>query len=255
MRSMRNIPLRTVSAMGWAASILLHAAFGAFLVAGMSHAAQRPKDATIRVAIRETPRPPQKPVEVKNEAPAPRPKAEPRPKKAAKTAPPPANAPAKEPAREAPKPVFGLSANSVASGGAGVSMAVAVGNTLLAAPEKKFTPPVEVMPYTAPAEVRPPERKVVASSRLSAMPVPKKIVKADYPEDARRQGVEGAVILRLTIDEEGRVVKAVVLKGVGHGLDEISAEAARRFLFEPAKLEGTPVATVIPFTYRWELVN
>jgi protein TonB len=244
----------TLTAIGWVASVGFHAAVAAVLVGGMSHAAQKPRDTTVRMAIRQAPPPAPKPVAPPPEA-APKPRQAPAQKKVVKAAPPPSNAAPREAPREAPKPVFGLSANSVAAGGSGASMAVAVGNTLLAAPDRKFTPPQAVAPYAAPIEVRPPERKIVASARLGTMPVPRSIVKATYPETARRDGIEGNVLLRLTIDEQGRVVAVSLIRGVGHGLDELSVEAARKFVFDPATADGTPVATVIPFTYRWELVN
>ena len=41
--------------------------------------------------------------------------------------------------------------------------------------------------------------------------------KIKYPEEAKRNGVEGKVFIQAFIDETGNVVEAKVIKGVGHG--------------------------------------
>jgi periplasmic protein TonB len=244
--------LRTAS--GWAASLAIHAGVAAALLTGMSQAGPHRGDETIRLAIREAPRPAPRrvpPVEVKPvaapalvERPAP-------PAIPAAAAPAPNASLPQEPSRQVPRRVFGVSAHSVTAASGGGGMAVPVGNTLMTAPDKELTPPDEVRPYTGPA----PAGAVVPAWRLTTMPVPKKTVKAPYPEDARRAGIEGAVLLELTIDEQGHVTAVRLVEGVGHGLDEPAIAAAGQFLFEPARVDGVPVATVITFTYRWELLD
>lgn len=59
------------------------------------------------------------------------------------------------------------------------------------------------------------------------------------------------VVLQLTVSPEGTVTKVVVQKGVGEPWDSAAAEAARRFLFNPATLDGAPIAVTVPFTYRF----
>ncbi len=76
-------------------------------------------------------------------------------------------------------------------------------------------------------------------------------VQADYPSDALAQGVEGSVLLQLSVDVEGRVTDAQVLTGVGHGLDEAALAAARRFVFEPARRDGQVVPAVLRYRYRF----
>src|SRR5690606_38880067 len=44
--------------------------------------------------------------------------------------------------------------------------------------------------------------------------------KVQYPEIAKKAGVEGRVILQFTVDEQGNVVDPVVIKGRGAGLDQ-----------------------------------
>lgn len=239
-------------------SLIVHAAFAAVLLVYGPQAAQKKADTIISMAVHETKREPPKPVEVK-----PAPKVTPKPKQAPKKAamkrpqapPPPNDAPPKKPPAKPPKPVFGVSMNSVVTGGSGGGMAVAVGNTLMAKPDEKFTPPEEISPYVAPKGLPQKKSGPVASYRLTEMPTPKKLIKAAYPREARELGIQGRVRMKLTIDEAGRVIKASVIKGLGHGLDEAARTAALQFLFTPARIGKKPVSTVIAFTYNWEIVD
>ncbi len=73
-----------------------------------------------------------------------------------------------------------------------------------------------------------------------------------YPEAARKQGVEGVVVVSIIIDETGSVQKSVIFKGVDSLLDRAAKEAAARCRFEPAVKNGKPVKTMmnIPFRFR-----
>lgn len=74
---------------------------------------------------------------------------------------------------------------------------------------------------TAPPEVHPPE--------LLEPFAP------DYPGKALRDGIEGCVVLRLTIDVDGSVVEADVMEPAGHGFDEAARAAALRARYRPAR--------------------
>lgn len=63
-----------------------------------------------------------------------------------------------------------------------------------------------------------------------------------YPEPARQARVEGVVVLQAIIDTLGRVADLKVLKGLPSGLTEAAVEAVSQWRFEPATLEGRPVA-------------
>lgn len=75
-----------------------------------------------------------------------------------------------------------------------------------------------------------------------------------YPLLARRLGKEGRVILRLTIDEKGRLLNIEVIEGAGYGFTESAIDAVRKSSFLPAKKEGIPIASrallPIKFTLR-----
>jgi TonB family protein len=70
-----------------------------------------------------------------------------------------------------------------------------------------------------------------------------------YPEAARKEGVEGQVLLLLSVDAHGSVVRARVVAPAGHGFDEAAVQAATQKLrFKPATRNGTSVGTEIQYT-------
>ncbi len=62
-----------------------------------------------------------------------------------------------------------------------------------------------------------------------------------YPRLARELGKEGTVLLRLTIDEGGRLVHVEVVKPAGSGFDEEAVRAVKESRFSPARRGGKPV--------------
>ena len=67
-----------------------------------------------------------------------------------------------------------------------------------------------------------------------------------YPINAQRDGIEGYVILRLNIDANGRVTNVLVVDSEPIGVFERSArEAARRFEFIPARVNGSAASATI----------
>ncbi|MBU4355946.1 MAG: TonB family protein [Proteobacteria bacterium] len=76
-----------------------------------------------------------------------------------------------------------------------------------------------------------------------------------YPEQARRRGQEGRVVLRLTIDERGNLLKVEVLEAGGFGFEEAAVEAVKRSSFRPATIRGEPVASIARLPIRFVLRN
>jgi len=243
-----------------AASLLLHGALYA-AVHRMPKRTER-KDQTVSFEIVQPapkpppPAPPPKPVEEARPEPKPAPKPvklaramTPRAPPPPNTPPPPPNAPPPPQAAPAKPPVIrvGISlASTTTSGG----FAVGVGNTLYGKAEEKAADPTEVRPYSA-TEVR--KAPYVPPTRVSQLPRLLEQPKPPYPEEARKAGVEGQVVLLLKIDETGRVVSVKALSGPGYGMEEVAAKAARQFRFAPATVDGEPVGTEIRFTYTFVL--
>jgi len=78
-------------------------------------------------------------------------------------------------------------------------------------------------------------------------------VEAEYPSAALDARLEGAVVLRLSIDVEGHVTDAEVMEPAGRGFDEAAREAVLRFRFDPAHRDGQPVPARIRYAYEFKL--
>jgi protein TonB len=76
----------------------------------------------------------------------------------------------------------------------------------------------------------------------------------DYPPEARSLGIEGVIRVRLVVDAEGFVKSAVLLNKLGHGLDELALERAKKIQFEPARdTDEKPVSSVVVWTFNMTL--
>jgi TonB family protein len=72
-----------------------------------------------------------------------------------------------------------------------------------------------------------------------------------YPELAREAGVEGTVLIRVLVGEDGFVKDEIIIQSVSM-LDDNAAAAARTAVFKPALQKDKPVAVwmVIPIEFR-----
>ncbi|MEO7701775.1 MAG: TonB family protein [Opitutus sp.] len=68
-----------------------------------------------------------------------------------------------------------------------------------------------------------------------------KRVPPEYPLAMRRSGLRGEVLIEFTVDIEGRVRDAVVIRALNPGFNEAALAAVRRWRFDPARVEGIPV--------------
>jgi len=103
------------------------------------------------------------------------------------------------------------------------------------------------VPAAAPAAVEP----VRVGGQIEA---PRKLrhVDPEYPDLARRAGVQAVVILEATIDTGGRVTDVQVLRG--HPvLDEAALRAVREWAYVPTLLNGVPVPVVMTVTVNFRL--
>jgi TonB family protein len=79
------------------------------------------------------------------------------------------------------------------------------------------------------------------------------LVRPVYPEEARRQGIEGHVAVLARVDTLGRVAEAQVMNPSGDSdLDESSLVAVRQCRFRPYREQGKPaeVYAVFRFAFR-----
>jgi TonB family protein len=73
-----------------------------------------------------------------------------------------------------------------------------------------------------------------------------------YPEEAKREHVQGLVILTITVDEEGNVTNAVVSKGHPF-LNDAAVTAVKQWKYSPTFLNGKPVPVMATVTVKFDL--
>ena len=64
------------------------------------------------------------------------------------------------------------------------------------------------------------------------------VVRSELPRD-----LKGDVIVEVTIDAQGNVVETKLVQAIGHGIDEKVVAALRQRRYQPATLDGVPVAS------------
>lgn len=64
-------------------------------------------------------------------------------------------------------------------------------------------------------------------------------------------GVQGDVIVEVTIDSQGNVVETKLLKGIGYGIEQKVLEVLQRWRFHPAVRDGVTIASqhIVHFHY------
>lgn len=77
--------------------------------------------------------------------------------------------------------------------------------------------------------------------------------KAVYTDEARSSNVQGTVRLAVLLGANGKVQGVLVLKRLGHGLDENAIRAARAIQFEPKMKDGKPISTVVTMEYGFNI--
>ncbi|MCB9764731.1 MAG: TonB-dependent receptor [Alphaproteobacteria bacterium] len=113
-------------------------------------------------------------------------------------------------------------------------------------PAAEETPPAEEAPEAPPAEEAPPTGEIVP-------PILLKDVTPAYPPEARDQGLQGDVLVLITVLEDGTVGSTELLQGPHSLLNLSSLDAARQLLFEPATVDGQPVVVQLTYRFRFNL--
>jgi periplasmic protein TonB len=196
------------------------------------------------------PEPPPKKVAVQN-PPTPR---EPPPRAPPPAEPPPEAQPAPGPSTDdtAPAPVVTLP--DIAPGGTGPAVAVGARSTRKVgtggtgtntggggAPESQGTAGPQPLSIAAIKRRAQPINPDLDTSKL-------------YPPEARRLSIEGQVKVALVVDATGKVTSRHLITRLGHGLDELALELARRLRFEPAiDTNDRPVADKVVWTFTFVL--
>ncbi|MCK6598665.1 MAG: TonB family protein [Bdellovibrionaceae bacterium] len=144
------------------------------------------------------------------------------------------------------KQVFGVSRKSITSSDISTNTAeVKTGNTVAKEQDTLKLDPTDQDSIPIPAD----------EYLVSSMPVLISEVRIPYPEEAKKAGIEGPVVLELLIDNQGRVRSVTLIKGPGFGLNEAALAAIKNFKFRPAMMKDQSVAVKIKYTYRFVLEN
>ncbi|MGK9367950.1 energy transducer TonB [Melioribacter sp. Ez-97] len=117
---------------------------------------------------------------------------------------------------------------------------------------------VTAAPPPPPKEEAKEEEEAVFFVAVEEQPEPiggieaiqKKII---YPEIAKRAGVQGRVYIKAFVDENGNVVKAEVIKGIGAGCDEAAVKAVMETKFKPGRQRGKPVKVQVSIPVVFKL--
>jgi TonB family protein len=98
----------------------------------------------------------------------------------------------------------------------------------------------------------PPPPQVIRKSGGVLQGMATRRVEPTYPPLAKAAGVSGPVVVEVTIDEQGAVISASALSG--HPLlKDAAVTAARRWLFTPTSLAGTPVKVIGTITFNFQM--
>jgi TonB family protein len=106
---------------------------------------------------------------------------------------------------------------------------------------KEFTEKLDASDGGKPT--KPPEE--LLNGRAVSLPRP------SYPEEARRERLQGVVIIKVTINELGNVTEASDMCGANPILAKTSVQAAREARFIPTKVSGRPITVTGVITYNF----
>lgn len=123
------------------------------------------------------------------------------------------------------------------------------------APPPPPPPPGEPPPPPPPPEPEPQEPEVFEVAEVQPVLIgglEELQRNVEYPEFARRAGIEGRVIIQFVVDERGNVVDPVVARSPNDALSEAALEAVRQAKFQPGQQRGRPVKVrfSLPVTFR-----
>ena len=150
----------------------------------------------------------------------------------------------KEPQKKKPKPIYGVKTVYSKGLGKGGSMEDAVvgkqGNTT----NKAFD--------TTVATEKDLLGEVVAASTITQAPKFKKRVKPKITAEIKKSGVSGVVRVKVLVDIDGKVKKAIATNDLGFGTKEEAIKACLKMEFSPAYRKKEKVAVWIIIPIRFE---
>jgi len=96
-----------------------------------------------------------------------------------------------------------------------------------------------------PAPISAPAVRVPASMPAGCAP-------PAWPSGEKRRGAQGRVTLHFTVQADGKVSEAAVIRSSGYpALDEAARDALAKCVFQPETLDGKPVTSKVIMPYQW----
>lgn len=74
-----------------------------------------------------------------------------------------------------------------------------------------------------------------------------------YPDEAKKEGLQGKVFIKATIDENGDVINISVAKSAAPALDKAAADAIKRTKFTPGTKDGKTVKAEVTIPVHFKL--
>ena len=153
----------------------------------------------------------------------------------------------------------------------GIDLAFVPAHAVRYAPPPAPTPPMPApadadAPETGgPAEVpaggaAPPTAPDASDEPYTALPfgatppVLKTRVEPAYPATARKAGVGGDVVLQVVVERDGTIGSVFAVQEGPLGLTTAATDAVRRWVYEPARLDGRPIAVMKTVRVRFHPV-
>lgn len=92
-----------------------------------------------------------------------------------------------------------------------------------------------------------PYHKIQIKPEILYAPTPK------YPEEAKKQGLMGKVVVKMLIDKDGSVMDVQIIQSCCKILNQAAMDAAWKSRFTPAKEDGRVVRVWVSRPYVFEL--
>ncbi|MEO0203019.1 MAG: energy transducer TonB [candidate division WOR-3 bacterium] len=88
--------------------------------------------------------------------------------------------------------------------------------------------------------------------KVEVKPEPIRTVLPEYPEVARKAGLEGRVTIAVIVDENGDVIHAEVVNSTNKVFEESALKAAYQYKFKPGMMKDkkVKVRVIIPFAFK-----
>jgi TonB family protein len=90
---------------------------------------------------------------------------------------------------------------------------------------------------------------------VDEFPAVTKSVNPVYPEEAKKNGIEGTIVLKVLVDKDGNVKKAEVTRRTDGSvaLEQAAIDAAKQWTFKPATIKKQPVQIWVSLPFKFKL--